>query len=220
MSVAHVERQRLASAKALRIPRGGNMRPELVQAETLVEFFHRLVLQALARQQVRVLDLTRYYLVQLLASRARISDTHTGAGRGDEPLALRYARAIESAGSRQRAELRGLADDALFVSGFFSDSLARRVVDMDYYASLGGHAYQHLSALDTDTLAPTFAELAQRFLACAEVLAEVSEQSSLTSDTDLLRLYERWVFHGSSRNTERLIRRGIAPVPQARLRIQ
>ncbi len=112
------------------------MRPELVQGETLIEFFQRLVEQALNRQHVDVLDLTRYYLVQLLASRARIGPTPVGSALDEEPLALWFARAIESGGSKQRAELRGLADHALFVSGFFSDSLNRRVVDVDYYASL------------------------------------------------------------------------------------
>ena len=52
-----------------------------------------------------------------------------------------------------------------FVSGFFSDSLCRSAVDVDYYASLGGYAYQQLSTLDSGSLAPAFDELGRRFLA-------------------------------------------------------
>jgi hypothetical protein len=189
------------------------MRPDLVKSETLTEFFMCLVDEALTHQGLTALDLTRYYLVQLLAGRARVD--RVAAASQPEPLALWFARALDSAGARKRAELRGLADHALFVSGFFSDSLARSVVDVDYYASLGGYAYQHLSALESDTLSPAFAELGRRFLAFADVLTEVSEQSGLTNDSDLLRLYERWVAHGSGRNSDRLRRRGITPSIQA-----
>jgi hypothetical protein len=190
------------------------MRAELVRRESLAEFFRCLVDEALTHQRLRVLDMTRYYLVQLLESRVRRAPGSSGSPE-DEPLAIRLARALEAVGAQQRRELRGLADDALFVSGFFSDSLARSVVDVDYYASLGGHAYQQLGAFDSDTLAPAFCELGARFLAFADVLTEISEHSALTSDRDLLRLYERWVRHGSRRNEERLLRRGITPSVQA-----
>jgi hypothetical protein len=191
------------------------MRPDLVQGESLVEFFRTLVDDALRHQGLRTLELTRYYIVQLLVARARVDLQSAGGTRVEEPLALWFARALEAGGARQRAELRSLADHALFVSGFFSDSLACQVVDIDYYASLGGHAYQQLSVLGSDTFAPTFAELGHGFLTFADILTEVSEHTALTSDENLLRLYERWVRHGSRRNVERLLRRGIAPTHQA-----
>jgi len=191
------------------------MSPALVHGESLMEYFRALVEDALEHQHLQALELTRYYLVRLLVEHARAERGRTADVRGDEPLALRLARALEAGGIRQRTELRLLGDDALFVSGFFSDSLARRVVDVDYYAALGGYAYQTLSQWEPDTLAPTYHELGQRFLAFADVLTEVSEQSALTSDANLLRLYERWVHSASPRNTERLIRRGIVPVAVA-----
>jgi hypothetical protein len=197
------------------------MRPGLIKGETLVEYFKCLVDEAVSHQALEALDLTRYYLVQLLASRARIDVSP--AAQGDEPLALRFVRALESGGVQQRLALRGLADDALFVSGFFPDSLSRRVVDVDYYASVGGYAYQQLSAWASDSLSPTYAELGRRFIAFADVLAEVSESSGLTSDADLMRLYERWVLVGSPRTSEQLRRRGIIPTldaRQARLKLQ
>jgi hypothetical protein len=190
------------------------MRPELVRSESLVEFFGSLIDEALTHQRLKALELTRYYLVQLLARRSRLPGDGPDA-REEEPLALRLGRAIDAGGRRQRTELRDLADHTLFVSGFFSDSLARSVVDVDYYASLGGYCYQKLSAYEGETLAPAFAELGRRFLSFADVLTEVSEQSGVTSDRDLLRLYERWIQYSSPRNTERLLRRGIVPSGQA-----
>ena len=137
-----------------------------------------------------------------------------------EPLALKYARAIEEGGSRQRAALRDLADYALFVAGFFSDSLARQVVDVDYYASLGGQAYKCLASFESDTLSPAYRELGGHFLGFADVLTEISEQSGLTSDRDLLRLYERWLSSGSRQAMARLTGRGVAPVPRLSSSVQ
>jgi hypothetical protein len=191
------------------------MGPDVVKGESLTEFFRCLVDDAITHQKVDALELTRYYLVQLLTGHARCGTRADGAA-SDEPLALWFARALESGGSRQRSELRGLADHALFVSGFFSDSLVRSAVDVDYYASLGGYAYQQLSVWESDTLSPVYLELGHRFMAFADILAEVSEHSGLTSDRDLLRLYERWVQFGSTRHQERLRRRGITPTAQAR----
>ena len=188
------------------------MRP-VVHEQTVVEYFRDLVEEALARQGLQTLDLTRYYLVQLLSGFARVS-TETDCS-SDEPLVVRLARALDAAGVHQRSALRRLADHALFVSGFFSDSLARSAVDIDYYATLGGYAYQQLSQWESDSLAPAYAELGGRFLAFADVLGDVSEQSAMASDSSLLRLYERWVTFGSARHGERLLRKGILPTPEA-----
>jgi hypothetical protein len=189
------------------------MHRPLFRDETLVEYFKGLVDAALQNQHVCALDLTGYYLVQLLAGFGR-TDRPAGPA-ADEPLALRLGRALEAGGSRQRRELKTLGDESLFVAGFFSDSLRRRLVDVDYYASLGGYAYGSLSQADADVLAPVFAELADRFIAFADVLSEVSEASHLTSDTDLLRLYDRWSRGGSRRSGELLARRGVVPNAQA-----
>jgi hypothetical protein len=195
------------------------MRHALVHDESLLEFFTRLVDDALEHQHVSASDLTAYYLVQLLATFA-----HRDAARapeGDEPLALRLGRALDSAGAQQRVALRQVGDLSLFVSGYFADSLGGRIVDLDYYASLGGYAYGSLSVKDDDALAPVYGELAERFVTFADVLSEVSSQSALSSDSDLLRLYERWARGGSRRSGELLVKRGILPVPTVgRARVQ
>lgn len=179
-----------------------------VHRETAAEYFRSLVESALEHQHVKAADLTSYYLVNLLCGYVRFG---ASAPLDDEPLALRLAKALETGGEEQRARLRSLGDVSLFVSGFFSDSLRRRIVDVDYYVSMGEYAYASLSRLERDTFAATFGELADRFPAFVDVLNEVSEQSGLTSSQDLLRLYERWLRTGSRRSGQQLADRGIVP---------
>jgi len=181
-----------------------------VHRESPAEYFRSLVESALDHQRVKAGELTSYYLVNLLCGYIR-SGHGSAPPLDDEPLALRLAKALDSGGEEQRARLRSLGDVSLFVSGFFSDSLRRKVVDLDYYVSMGEYAYASLSRFERDTFATTFGELAGRFPSFVNVLSEVSEQSGLTSNNDLLRLYERWLRTGSRRSGQRLAERGIVP---------
>ena len=177
--------------------------------ESAVEYFKELVDVALSHQRLNTQELTTYYVVQLLASflqRPLTDDT-----RDDTPLAVRLAQALESGGARQRVTLKEIGDVALFVSGFFSDSLNRKLVDVDYYVSIGGRAYNVLSRVETDTFSPVFAELGEKFVGFVDVLSEVSERTSCTSNSDLLRLYEKWLKTGSRRSGQLLVERGVVP---------
>jgi len=176
--------------------------------ESPVEYFKELVDGALSHQGFATQELTAYYVVQLLASftqRPSIDDPD------DMPLAVRLARALESGGVRQRASLKEIGDVSLFVSGFFSDSLNRKLVDVDYYVAIGGCAYNALGRMETDTFSPVFAELGTKFVGFVDVLTEVSERTSCTSNADLLRLYEKWLKTGSPRSGQLLVERGVVP---------
>ena len=177
--------------------------------ESAVEYFKELVEVALSHQRLNTQELTAYYVVQLLASflQRRLSDDRSDA----TPLAVRLARALEGGAVRQRATLKEIGDVALFVSGFFSDSLNRKLVDVDYYVSIGGCAYNVLGRMETDTFSPVFAELGEKFVGFVDVLSEVSERTSCTSNSDLLRLYEKWLKTGSRRSGQLLVERGVVP---------
>jgi hypothetical protein len=177
--------------------------------ESAVEYFKELVDVALSHQRLNTQELTAYYVVQLLAS--FLQRPLTDDARDDAPLALRLAQALESGGARQRVTLKEIGDVALFVSGFFSDSLNRKLVDVDYYVSIGGCAYNALSRVETDTFSPVFAELGEKFVGFVDVLSEVSERTSCASNSDLLRLYEKWLKTGSRRSGQLLVERGVVP---------
>ncbi len=180
---------------------------ELRRASSAVEYFRELVEGALAHQRIAAGELTSFYVVQLLTQFVQ-----RPAGEGcDGPLGVRLLQALERGGAQQRTSLKEIGDVSLFVSGFFSDSLRRKLVDVDYYVSIGGQAYTALSRVETDTFSPVFAELADNFVAFVDVLSEVSERSSCATNADLLRLYERWLKTGSRRSGQLLAERGVVP---------
>jgi hypothetical protein len=187
------------------------MTDAVVRRESASEYFKELVEGALAHQHIAAGELTSFYVVNLLTGflQQPAEDDQT-------PLAFRLADALDAAGIRQRASLKQIGDFSLFVSGFFADSLNRKLVDVDYYVSIGGTAYTALSRHETDTFSPVFAELADNFVRFVDVLSEVSERASLSSNVDLLRLYERWLKTGSRRSGQLLAERGVVPTLTAR----
>ena len=182
------------------------MSQAVFQRESAVEYFRDLVDRALTHQGVATQELTSYYVVQLLAGFLQQPEN-----LDDGPLSVRLAQALESGGMRQRASLKQIGDLSLFIAGFFSESLNRKMVDVDYYATIGGRAYHALSRVETDTFSPVFAELGSKFVDFVDVLSEVSERTSCATNVDLLRLYEKWVKTGSRRSGQLLVERGVVP---------
>lgn len=184
----------------------------LLREQSAAEYFKDLVDSALGRQHLRTSELTAYYLVDLLCRFVRPDRRIPFNDDSGAPLALRLARALESGGMEQRARLRNLGDFSLFTSGYFSDSLRCRLVDVDYYVSMGEYAYSSLGRRDEDAFGEVYAELARKFVAFTDVLSDVSEQTGTAAGhADVLRLYEKWLRTGSSRDGQRLVDRGIAP---------
>jgi hypothetical protein len=101
------------------------------------------------------------------------------------------------------------------VAGFFGEYLNTRIVDLDYYVSMGGSAYAALSRAARPprrgvALGRVFAELAEKFAEFVDVLTDLRAEGS-TDDEDLLRLYETWIRTGSRRAARLLRSHGIEP---------
>ena len=161
------------------------------------------------RQRLRVSASVSFYVVNMLAGFAHAAPT-SGDALDNEALGIRLARALQAGGRAARQDLQNVGDTSLFVAGFFADSLRRRLVDIDYYTFVGGRAYSSLGEID-DVRAEIFAELADHFVWFVDILADVSERTSMARDQDLLRLYEKWLLTGSRRSGELLAERGIVP---------
>jgi len=178
------------------------------------EFFRESLLETLQRRRLAVCDETGVYLVNLLAEfgQTQVLFTPDEHGRNEaEPLAFMLKRAMEADGLERQRALKRLGDTSLYVSGYFADSLGRGLVDADYYANMGGRAYEALATVARMPVSQVFAELAAKFLRIADVLTEMSERACLSSDAGLLKLYERYVRTGSDRLRDVLKDRGMSP---------
>ena len=102
--------------------------------------------------------------------------------------------------------LRKLGDTSLYVSGFFGDSLNRKIIDIDYYAEIGGIAYGSLAQEVADEArAQVFSEFRERFLEYVDVLTYVSQNTEIQKNQNLLRIYERYIVTGSELAKEQLV---------------
>ncbi|HYD40710.1 MAG TPA: hypothetical protein VEB43_07755 [Anaeromyxobacter sp.] len=186
------------------------MTEKIIVGKSAREWFREAVGETLAHRKLRVQEVTEFYLVDLLASfleREKLYvERQDGAVRA-QPLAMILLEALQKDRAERTRELRRLGDTALYVSGFFGDSLARSVAGVDYYIAMGERAYGALAEGGRDDL---FGELAERFGEFVDVFAEIAELSNLRSNRGLLRLYERFLATRSTRVAELLRERGVA----------
>lgn len=177
---------------------------------SLAEYFHEVISQALRRQGVEASAHAEHYLVNLLAA-------YSHAPLSDEPLSLQLAQAQAAEPTLRLRKLREIGDHSLYVTGFFADSLESKLIDVDFYISIGGTAYANLSrAYAAPPWSETFWELADKFRQLVEVLGEVSAQTPLKTNTDLLQLYERYLRTGSRFTARRLRKLGLGVLPEDR----
>ena len=186
---------------------------KLIHQTNLRYFFQDSVTQAVKNQHIDTDDGTIIYITNLLTVFTRSENLFEFQDNRLhlKPLALQYKDAVNASSAHERnMALQRLGDIALFIAGIFSNSLARRTIDIDYYVNMGGSAYSCLAdmrdrRLNETALAEVFSELAEKFVAFVDVLSEVCEQSHAQSHKDLLRMYEVWLRTGSKR-TEQLLR--------------
>ena len=188
------------------------MSRNICTAENLFDFFHEHVDAAASACGSEMSNDGVYYLSNLLVERGRVDEQAQ-----PETLVELAMKAQDEGGLRSVSTWRELGDQALYVSGFFRSSLSRRSVSVDYYLSMGASAYGQLSGLlrapgPCGGLDMVYAELADSFEACSEVLQDVRDAVRAHSHSDILRLYEEWVTTGSPRAAERLRELGVVPM--------
>lgn len=184
----------------------------------LREFFKEALHGALVSQQLEVEDQTEQYVVNVLTLFARSEALYERTSEGPrlKPLVVMLSEALDApcADDRNR-NLQRLGDVSLFIAGFFAQSFARKLVDIDYHIAMGGRAYASLAeALGRGkgrVLGNVFAELAQKFQPMVDALNEISTSAYSPSDQDILRLYEIWLKTGSRRSYTLLKRLGVDP---------
>ena len=180
-------------------------------------FFEDSLHEVSERQGVSASKPTLTYVAGMLTrfSRTERLVEKTPDGKRIPVLALLYAKANSASSSDERSEtMQRLGDVALFLSGVFSESFNRKLVDVDYCISMGSAAYDYLSEPVHTTphnrsSTPVFAELSRKFTNFVDVLNEICEQSAGRSNRDLMRLYEVWLRTRSPRAAQQLRALGV-----------
>jgi hypothetical protein len=178
------------------------------------DFFGEGLDQALSHLKMTASPLSKTYLVDLLQYymlAANLFPVNEETGRHErETLAETYLKSQTLPLSQKIEVLRKLGDTSLYISGFFGDSLNRKIVDIDYYAEMGGTAYATLARITSDEkLSTVYSDFSHRFLNFVDALTFMSQQSLVQSDEDLLRLYDRYVSTGSRIAEEQLLKKGV-----------
>lgn len=185
---------------------------------SLQEFFRVSVAEAMQRQKLDADDHTAYYVVNLLTlfarSEALFDDTADGPELRPVARILAEGLAAEDLPERNYA-LQRVGDVSLFVAGYLGASLARKLVDVDYYVQMGGSAYGALAdnvrgSARGRVFGSVFAELAEKFQDFVDILADIRDEACPTQ-RDILRLYETWMRTGSRHAARQLRACGIEP---------
>ncbi len=204
-----------------------NAHNEVIPISNLEDWFRKSIAGALTHRGVEAEIHTEHYMVRLATHFARAENLYEyteQGGAGLKPLALMLADAFEhSSGEERQHTLQRLGDVALFIAGFFADSLNHKAVDVDYYSRMGGTAYGVLAGLPARSLRDAaliavFEELAEKFVDFVDVLNEVAQQARVFDQQDILRLYELWVRTGSRRAADKLRELGVQPAAAAHTR--
>lgn len=193
---------------------------KVMPVQNLRDYFRQSIDAAIDKQGVDVDTHATHYVVNLLTIFSRSEELYEDRGDiyGLRPLALMLADAVDARTTEERNfALQRIGDVALFIAGFFADSLAHKLVDLDYYIYMGGSAYGSLSDEVRGTargraLAGVYAELAAKFQIVVDVLNEVRDATRQSSDIDLLRTYEVWLKTGSRRAAALLRQNGVVPM--------
>ncbi len=175
-------------------------------------WFHERLEESLDRQNIQASELTRLYLVELLARFAERPPDDTLS----RPFVFQLKEAMETEGLERLTKLRALGDAALYALGFFEDQFQRRGISRSYVVTMGGRAYADawsLAAFNPRESArrDVYGELSDGFGEYVEALDDVRESTVLRTPQDIVRLYEKWKRTKSPRIARRLQREGVFP---------
>lgn len=196
----------------------------VMPVHNLRDYFRTSIDDAIAEQGVDVDPHATHYVVNMMTLFSRSDQFYQDDGEtySLKPLALMLADAADAPSTEQRNQtLQRIGDVALFISGFFVESLANKAVDIDYYMTMGENAYGSLSeevrgTFRGNAFADVYRELATKFQILIDVLQEVRDSARAESDVNLLRTYEIWLKTGSRRAENLLRQQGIVPISKAR----
>lgn len=185
------------------------------------DYFADVVNDALRTRKITSSPLANEYLVKLLThyiSADNLFDETTDSGKKTRStLAELYLKATNAESSVRQDLLKKLGDTSLYISGFFSESLNRKVVDVTYYINMGESAFNLLSgAVTEEVYSNLYKDFSTQFVKYMDALSYISKQTNLQKDSNLLKLYENYQKTGSDLMRETLVDVGFIDFEQSK----
>lgn len=188
-------------------------------------YFKEMVKEGLEQRKIKTYPHVETYLVNLLqhyldARNLFEQEVDEQGRKPPQTLAEMMLIAHNSEPAAKAELLKRLADKSLYISGFFGDSLNHKIVDIDYYAEMGGTAYASLAhCAKEDALVTVYNTFAKRFMDFVDVLTVISHHSLIKSNQSILRLYDRYMRTGSELAREKLVEMGVLTLPTDQLKL-
>lgn len=184
------------------------------------EFFSELVTEACEQRNFETFPQATSYLVDVLVFYMNTTNLFDETEPNGKRSRGTLAEMMLKAGSAQRNErielLKKLGDTALYISGFFGESLQRKLVNLDYYKEMGETAYGSLaSCVNEDTVARVYREYSRRFIHFVDILTYISSKAIRPMSGNLLQLFENYA-SGSELARDQLLDQGVIAVPPAK----
>jgi len=178
------------------------------------QYFQEAVEEAFVERKIKTFPYIKSYLVDILKHYLFVEnlyDMEDSSGKKTRSTLAEMLLTAQQLGVQEKREkLKKLADSSLYISGFFSDSFQRKIIDIDYYVDMGKTAYSELSYnVDEDTFAQLYKEIARQFIPLVDVLSVISQRASMTDKENILRMMDVYAKTGSPLIEETLAEKGV-----------
>lgn len=103
-------------------------------------------------------------------------------------LGIKLMESMHMSREKRKRELKDIGDTALFLCGYFSDSLNRKLVDAKYYREIGQAAYAKLNSLvpsfyDVDSF---YIQFSKNFLHVTFLMELLAREVAVKNETEKL----------------------------------
>ena len=178
------------------------------------EYFDELFLEFQQKYSTTSSEFTRKYIIELLVFFISIDNLYKDdklTGKKKAPLLSEEVLKSYHQNSLYKTEsLKRIADFSLYTTGMFSDYFKKKIIDVDYYISLGKNSYNEVSKMVEDTnLINIYLELSEKFVQFVDILNYISEKSSMQNNEDILRNCERYLLTKSDKSLGELEKKNI-----------
>lgn len=128
---------------------------------------------------------------------------------GSPTIAESFLQAIqEEQISKRKKNLKQLGETILVKSGFFAESLNRKIVGLNYYIQMGQSVYMSLYETSQN---PVYEDLSDRFSGYVDLFSKVGLKIKFKNQEDVLVLFEKYLNTDSKSAYKDLIDLGIVP---------